>query len=102
MRYVQVTESLKKKNNLSVDYGALVLRGDTNEELAVIPGSPADKVGIVGNDIILEVDGIKLEQGKSLASIIRQKQVGQTVTLKLLYKGEKKEVKITLQKAPKE
>lgn len=102
VRYVQITESLKKKNNLPVDYGALILRGDTKEELAVIPGSPADKAGIVENDIILEVDGVKLEQGKSLASIIRQKQVGQTVTLKILHKGEEKEVKVTLEKAPKE
>lgn len=102
LRYIQVTDSLKKKNNLSVDYGALVLRGNTPEELAVIPGSPADKAGIVENDIILEVDGVKLEQGKSLASIIRQKQVDQEVTLKIYHKGDEKEIQVTLEKAPKD
>lgn len=101
VRYVQITESLKKKNNLSVDYGVLVTRGETQEDLAVIPGSPADKAGIVENDIILEVDGIKLEQRKSLASIIRGKQIGDTVKLKILHKGEEKEIQVKLEKAPK-
>lgn len=102
VRYVQITESLKKKNNLTVDYGALVSRGETAEDLAVIPGSPADKAGIVENDIILEIDGIKLEKGKSLAAIIRQKQIGQTVRLKILHKGTEKDVEVKLEKAPKE
>lgn len=102
VRYIQITESLKEKNNLPVDYGALVVRGNTAEELAVIPGSPADKAGIVENDIILEIDGVKLEKGKSLASIIRQKEVGQTIKLKILHKGVEKEVEVKLEKAPKD
>lgn len=101
VRYVQVTESLKKKNNLAVDYGALVARGETPDELAVIPGSPADKAGIVENDIILAIDGVKLEQGKSLAAIIRQKDIGQIVRLLVLHKGAEKEVPVTLERAPK-
>ena len=51
----------------------LVVCGETAEDLAVVLESPADKAGIVENNIILEVNEIKLEQGKSLASIIRQK-----------------------------
>jgi S1-C subfamily serine protease len=102
VRYTQITENLKKKNNLTVDYGVLISRGETLEDLAVIPGSPADKAGIVENDIILEVDGVKLEQGKSLASIIRQKDIGQIVKLKILHKGSEKEVEVKLEKAPKD
>lgn len=100
VRYMQITERLKEKNSLSVDYGTLVVRGETADDLAVIPGSPANKAGIIENNIILEVDSVKLEQGKSLASIIRQKQVGQKITLKLLHKGEEKRVEVTLEKAP--
>jgi len=102
VRYTQITGNLKKKNNLTVDYGVLVSRGETPEDLAVIPGSPADKAGIVENDIILEVDGVKLEQGKSLAFIIRQKDIGQIVKLKILHKGSEKEVEVKLEKAPKD
>jgi len=100
VRYIQVTEGLKKKNNLSVDYGALIIRGETTEDLAVIPGSPADKAGLVENDIILEVNGVKLDGKKSLALLIRQKKVGDEITLKILSKGKEKEVKVLLEKAP--
>lgn len=102
VRYIQVTPTIKEKNNLPVDYGALVVRGDTPEELAVIPGSPADKAGIAENDIILEVDGVKLEEGKSLGLLIRQKNVGDTVTLKIWSKGEEKTASVILEKAPTE
>ena len=102
VRYTQITESLKKKNNLSVDYGALIIRGKTMEDLAIIPGSPADKAGLVENDIILEVNGVKLNGKKSLSALIGQKKVGDKITLKILSKGKEKEVKVTLEKAPKE
>lgn len=97
VRYVQITEALKEKNGLSVDYGVLVMRGETMEDLAVIPGSPADKAGIQENDIILEVDGDKLEDGKSLAKVIGSKKVGDTIELKILHKGTEKTVTVTLE-----
>jgi len=46
VRYVMLTEDIAKQNNLSITEGALVVRGDTRTDLAVIPGSPADKAGI--------------------------------------------------------
>ncbi|MCD6093689.1 MAG: trypsin-like peptidase domain-containing protein [Candidatus Omnitrophica bacterium] len=100
IRYMQITEGLKERYNLPVDYGALVVSGERTEDLAVIPGSPASKAGIVEDDIILEVDGVKIEEGKSLGSIIRQKQVGQRVVLKILHEGREKEVRVVLGKAP--
>jgi len=102
IRYTPITESLKKKNNLTVDYGVLVSRGGTPEDLAVMPGSPADKAGIVENDIVLEVDGVKLNAEQSLASLIRQKQVGQTIQLKIIHRGENQTLTVKLGKAPKE
>lgn len=97
VRYVEITEELKERNKLSVDYGVLVQRGAEASDLAVIPGSPADKAGIVENDIILEVDGIKLTNDQSLASIIRTKKVGDSVRLKVLSKGKEKTVTVTLE-----
>ncbi len=99
VRYVSVNAEMKDKNNLSVDYGVLVKAGQKQNELAVIPGSPANKAGIVENDIILEVDGVKIDEKTSLASIIRQKNVGDTITLKILSKGAEKIVKATLEAA---
>ncbi len=100
VRYVPITPELQTANNLTVDYGVLVKAGITANELAVIPGSPADKAGIVENDIILEVDGVKLDDKNSLASVIRGKSVGAVVTLKILHRGAEKDVQVTLEAAP--
>ncbi|HBB49303.1 TPA: hypothetical protein DEQ22_00905 [Candidatus Nomurabacteria bacterium] len=99
VRYIAVNPEIKEKNNLTVDYGVLVKQGATQSDLAVIPGSPADKAGIVENDIILEVDGVKLDENTGLASVIRQKKIGQVINLKILHRGEIKNVFVTLEAA---
>jgi serine protease Do len=99
LRYVVINAEMKDKNNLTVDYGVLVKAGANANELAVIPGSPADKAGIVENDIILEVDGVKLDDKTNLASIIREKSVGQIINLKIFHKGVEKNVSVTLETA---
>ena len=100
VRYITINAEMKEKNNLTVDYGALVKAGDDKNELAVIPGSPADKAGIVENDIILEIDGVKLNDKVSLASLIRQKNIGDKIVLKILHKGIEKNIEVTLEAAP--
>lgn len=97
VRYVPVTENLVEANKLNVDYGVLVSKGQSEDELAVIPGSPADKAGLVENDIILEIDGVKIEADISLARIVAEKKVGDTVKLKVLSKGVEKEVEVKLE-----
>ena len=100
VRYIPINASVQQKNNLSVDYGALVVRGQQEDELAVIPGSPADKAGIEEYDIFLEIDGQKIDEEHSLVSIIRQKKVGDTVQVKLLHDGKEKEALVVLEESP--
>lgn len=97
VRYLTVNAEIKEANDLTVDYGVLVKAGSSPTELAVIPGSPADKAGILENDIILYIDGEKITEANTLAAIIRQKKVGQTVNLRILSKGVEKTVKATLE-----
>jgi serine protease Do len=100
IRYVAVTEELKERNKLPFDYGVLVARGESPEELAVIPGSPADKAGMMENDIILEIDGIRLTPERRLSTLIRSRQVGDSLNLKLYHRGEAKTVKVILEAMP--
>jgi len=98
VRYLQITEEIAKRNNLNVDYGVIIIRGENPGDLAVIPGSPADKAGLEENDIILEIDGQKLDGTRSLSAMLREYTVGDTITLKVLHDGEEKEVDVTLTK----
>lgn len=100
VRYAMITPALVEKNKLSVNYGALVVRGESAEELAVMPGSPADKAGLVEGDIILEIDGVKIEGSNTLSSLVQKRNVGDTLNLKLLSKGQEKTVNVTLETAP--
>lgn len=100
VRYIPVDKSLQQKNSLSVDYGALVARGQNADELAVTPGSPADKAGIVENDIILEVNGTKIDDSHSLGYLIRQHKIGETITLHIQHKGKEEDVSVTLEAMP--
>jgi serine protease Do len=97
VRYTMVTKEIQKENNLPYDYGALVLRGQKMTDFAVVPGSPADKAGIVENDIILEVNGTKVDQDNQLADLIAKYNVGDTITLKIWHKGEEKTVPVKLE-----
>lgn len=100
VRYVLVNDQVKTANELTVDYGALIARGDTRSEVAVIPGSPADKAGLIENDIVLEIDGQKITEENDLAQALIEKRIGDTVKLKILSKGNEKIVEIKLESRP--
>ncbi len=95
VRFVTIDQQLIDANNLTVDHGALLLRGG-NGELAVVPGSPADKAGLVENDIILSVDGVDVTTEKPLNTLLQDRAAGDEVKLKVLHDGEEKEITVTL------
>lgn len=99
VRYVPITKDVAKEAGLSVDYGALVKSGSGLAQLAVVPGSPADKAGIVENDIILEINGEKIDENNSLLKLVQQYKVGDTIELKVLSKGAEKTVKVKLEES---
>jgi len=97
IRYLPITPDLAKANNLKYDYGVLVIRGNGIGQVAVVSGSPADKAGIAENDIILGINGERIDENNSLSSLIQKYNVGDTVTLKIFHKDEEKDAKVTLQ-----
>jgi serine protease Do len=97
VRYVPIDEQLKKDADLPFDSGVLIARGETIHDFAVMPGSPADKAGLMENDIILEINGTKIDAEHSLVSLLSQYAPGEEVTLRVWHKGETKDVKVILE-----
>lgn len=97
VRYVILNEDIAAEAGLPYSYGALIQRGENLTDFAVIPGSPADKAGLVENDIILEIDGQKVDEKHPLAVLIASHQVGDMVKLRIAHKGDEKEVTIRLE-----
>lgn len=97
VRYLNIDKNVQDEAQLPFDYGVLVIRGNKLTDLAVIPGSPADKAGIIENDIILEVDNQKIEQDNQLMDTISKHNVGDILKMKIWHKGVTKEINITLE-----
>jgi S1-C subfamily serine protease len=100
VRYVLVTPELQKKQNLPVDYGALVRGGEDGP--GVTPGSPAARAGILAEDIITAVNGEKVSVEKPLVSLIAKYDVGAKVTLTVRRGNQTLTLIATLTKRPVE
>lgn len=102
--FPQIAKLLK----LNVEKGAMVVE--------VAPGGPADKAGLkggnrqvqagnilitVGGDIITHVDQKEVKNAEELIKFIRDKNIGDTVVLKIVRDGKTRDVRLTLQERPK-
>jgi len=96
VRAVLINQSLQQQYNLPYDYGALVISGNTADEKAVMSGSPAEKAGIQEGDIILEADGVKVNQDNTLSKLILKHNVGDKIILKIYRESEEKIIDATL------
>ena len=75
VRIQQVTKEIADVENLEKAEGALVA--------SVAEKSPADKAGIKAGDIILEFDGKKIPNMRTLPKLVAQTEVGKKVILKI-------------------
>jgi len=97
IKYTLINDQIKEKNDLPVNYGAWITKGE-NGGTAVVSGSAADKAGIKEGDIILEMNGEKITQDNSLSKIISEYSPGDKITLKVLREGQEMNVEVTLGK----
>jgi len=99
VRYVSLSAEVAKLNNISVDYGAYITSSQ-NGQSGIINGSPADKAGLKSGDIILKLDGQKIDENNNLTTLVGQKSPGDKVTLVILRDGKERDVEVTLAEAP--
>lgn len=85
IRYRIIDKQVQGELKLPVDYGVIVRA--SGAEPAVTPNSPAAQAGIRENDIILEISGERLSRDNTLAEVVARKQVGDTVSIKILREG---------------
>ncbi|MFH1188077.1 MAG: trypsin-like peptidase domain-containing protein, partial [bacterium] len=96
-RYTLINKALQEQLKLSVDYGALIAKGQEAADLAVIPGGPADKAGLKEGDIILEINAVKITPENNLAKILNKYNVGDEIGLRVLRDGKEIIVKVVLE-----
>ena len=93
VRYVQIDEEIAEKRNLDYQYGALISGGDATEP-AIIPDSPAANAKLQDKDIILEVNGVKIDIEHPLVQEVNKYKPGDEITLK--YARDKQEQTVTV------
>src|SRR5882762_8104614 len=59
------------------------------------PGSPADKAGLVGGDIITTVDGQPVHSADDLGTIVRRTPIGNTLDIVYVRDGETRNTRLT-------
>ncbi|HSX41219.1 MAG TPA: trypsin-like peptidase domain-containing protein [Candidatus Saccharimonadales bacterium] len=99
VRYIPITKEFAASNNLPVTQGGYIT-GD-NQNLAVVPGSPAAKSGLKEGDIITKIGGQTLDATHSLSLLISQHKVGDKVKIEYLRDGQSKSVDVALEEAPR-
>ena len=86
VRIQDVTQEIADVEKLDEPRGALVA--------SVAENSPSDKGGIKAGDIILEFNGVKINQMKELPAIVAKTKVGSTVKVKIVLVFDKKSIKL--------
>jgi serine protease Do len=95
--YEPLTAAKADELGINVDAGALV--GGGPNDAGVVAGSPAETAGLQAGDVIVAVDGQRLEDG-DLAQAVLPHQPGDKVTLRIIRGQSTKEITVTLGEYP--
>jgi len=87
-----ITPGLAEGFNLPDQSGALVGDVETN--------TPAQKAGIKSGDVILEINGKKVNDANSLRLMVSEMEPGTSISVKLLHNGREKTMTVSLAKLP--
>jgi len=90
--YVEVTRELAQAYGLAADHGVLVQQ--------VVPGSGAEAAGVKPLDIIVEMQGKRIEGAADFQREILQRRVGDVVTVTVVRGGQRLQLRVRLGPRP--
>jgi S1-C subfamily serine protease len=100
VRFVPIDFQLQQDQKLPVSAGALVTSGTGGTDPSVVPNSPAAKAGLKDGDIIVALNGIKVDTDHPLDALLVQFAPGQTISLQVLRNGTTLTLSLTLGTRP--
>lgn len=96
VRYVEITPSIAKELELGVDYGAFLQDDISNGTRAIVKDGPADKAGFRSGDIILAIEGNKIDSENSLQKVIAKFKPSQKVVVDVFRDGKTQSITVEL------
>ncbi|MBI4709586.1 MAG: DegQ family serine endoprotease [Nitrospirae bacterium] len=90
----EVTPELAKQFDLKEGYGALVSD--------IIEKSPAEQAGIMRGDVIIEIEGKKVDEPDHLRNMVAGTPPGAEINLKVIREGKSKSITVTVGELPAE
>ncbi len=99
--YQPVTRQLAKDQGLSVDNGALIhAPSGSGAGSAVVAGGPAEAAGLRDGDVIVTVDGTKVDATHDLSTLILPHAPGEKLALTIVRGGQTRQLSVTLGTLP--
>lgn len=89
-----VTEEVAESLGLKADKGALVA--------SIVPDSPAARAGLQAGDVILDLNGQRLDEFRDLARRVAEIKAGTKVQIEVLRQGKRQTVDVVIGTQPEE
>jgi serine protease Do len=85
--YEPIDRNRAERDNLPIDYGALIPTETLGGRAPIEPRSPADRAGLEPGDIITAIDGRRIDASNNLDDILSQYEPNEELSLTVLRDG---------------
>lgn len=96
LSYLAITSEVAKEFQLPVSQGAYI-HSDNNRQSAIVSGGPAAKAGLKDGDIITKIGNIEVGRAGSIATLVGEYKVGDTIQVTIIRDKEEMYVNVTLE-----